>query len=111
MKPTGEIFLDKKYRDQFKQFGFFLIEEDVKTIRPLYPQIFWKNYEANIQGMAYFSCPYIYPDYFEDGDLIRTFITADEYAEDEDYFEPVMWWFKLKSNGTFERLTEAINLK
>lgn len=104
MKATGKIFIDEKYKDQIRAFGFFLIKENLEAIRPLYPERFWTDYEANIEGMAYFSCPIIYPDYFKDGNLIRTFISVDEFAEGEDYFPSVMWWFKLNRDGTFERL-------
>lgn len=86
-------------------FTKFLIRENLQPFRSLYSASFWEYYEANIIGMAYFSCPIVYPDYFEDGDLIRTVICADEYAEGEDFFPTVFWWFKLKRDGSFERLT------
>lgn len=87
------------------RFTKFLIRENLQPFQSLYVRSFWEHYEANIIGMAYFSCPIIYRDYFKDGDLIRTFICPDDYAEGEDYFPSVYWWFKQKQDGTFERLT------
>jgi hypothetical protein len=99
-KHTTHRYLAEGERGRFTKF---LIRENLKFIQSLYPKSFWEYYEANIIGMAYFSCPILYSDYFEDGDLIRTFICADENGDWD--FPSVFWWFKQNREGAFERLT------
>jgi hypothetical protein len=96
-KSTHSRELTKEER---QRFGWFLFRENLEPIYALYSPNFWEYYQANIEGMEYFSCPRVFSQYFKDGDLIRILI-ADE---DED-FPSVFWWFRQNKAGTFERLT------